>query len=112
MRHLPVIAFLLCLSPSALSDEPGKPIFARLCVSCHGLDGSGNPEKAKVLKIDPQLLNLGRKEAAHLTRAELRTILLKGKNKMPAYEKKLKPGEWEPILDYVEKLIHSLRGKK
>jgi cytochrome c5 len=112
MHTFATLVFLCVLSSLAQADPPGKSTFERLCVSCHAHDGRGNPEKARALKIDRALLNLGRKETETLSRDDLRAILLRGKNKMPAYEKKLKPPEVEPVLDHALQLASALRGQK
>jgi mono/diheme cytochrome c family protein len=110
MRAL-LLAFVIAF-PAAASAEDAKPAYDKMCASCHGADGTGNPAKAKVLKIDPELLNLGRPEAAGLSRDELKDRLLNGKAKMPAYAKKLKAEQVEPMLDYVMQLAAAIRGEK
>ncbi len=119
IMHVPtrrrLITFLIAVMPVFVSTgarADGKATYDRLCASCHAADGRGNPEKAKALEIDPELLNLGRPAAADLTREELRTILLEGKDKMPAYEQKLKPAEVDPVLDYAIELARKIRGRR
>jgi mono/diheme cytochrome c family protein len=110
---LAVTATLVGASGAASAQAvDAKAVYKKLCASCHGPDGRGNPAKAKILKIDPKLLDLGRPESANLTRDQLKTILLKGKNKMPAYEKKLKPAEVDPVLDFAIELAKAIRGGK
>jgi hypothetical protein len=46
-----------------------------------------------------------------MTRDELKTRLLAGKGKMPAYEKKLQPADVDPVLDYAIELAKAIRGK-
>jgi mono/diheme cytochrome c family protein len=75
-----------------------------MCKSCHGENGRGVAAKATVLKIEPKLLDLARPEAATLTLDERREALLHGKGKMPAYGKKLKPEEIDPLLAYAAEL--------
>jgi mono/diheme cytochrome c family protein len=114
MRTVLAAVLTLALIPTvaAAHDPTAKTNYDKMCKSCHGDDGRGNPAKAKALKIDAEKLNLGREEAAHLSRDELSEILLKGKAKMPGYEKKLKPEEVGPLLDYVSGLADAIRGKK
>jgi mono/diheme cytochrome c family protein len=81
-----------------------------MCASCHGPDGRGNAKKAKALKIDPELLNLGRPGAATLSREELRAIFLDGRGKMPAYEQKLEPAAADAVLDHALELAKRIRG--
>ena len=110
MKRL-MFAVVLLLPAAGLAAD-GKAVYEKTCASCHGPDGKGNAEKAKVLKLDPASLNLGRPEGKDLSRDQLKQILLDGKEKMPAYAKKLKPDEVDPVLDYTIGLAKALRGEK
>ncbi len=85
-----IVVLVSLLSSHALAQQ-AQPLFKRHCASCHGVDGKGSAEQAKMLKVDPKLLDLTRPEAAALSPEERRNIVLKGKDKMPAYEQKKKP---------------------
>jgi len=98
----------LATACAAAGQAQGKKTYDKLCASCHGAEGRGNAEKAALLKIEPRLLDLSRPEAANLPRDSLRKILLEGKGKMPAYRKKLKANEVDPVLDFA---ISLARGK-
>ena len=104
------LVFVLASHTSASAD--GKATYDRLCASCHGADGRGNREKAKALKIEPTLLDLGRPDGASLGRDQLRVILLQGKDKMPAYQQKLEPAEVDAVLDYAIELAKKIRGQQ
>lgn len=106
------VILLVELESASAQVPAGKATYERLCVSCHGADGAGNPEKAKALKIDAALLNFGRPEVVGLSREERRKIVLTGKDKMPAYAKKLKPHEIDPVLDYSIELARKLCAPK
>jgi mono/diheme cytochrome c family protein len=99
----------LAAAPVLAADAPAAPAgqatYERLCKSCHGDNGRGNPAKATALKLEPELLNLARPEALAMTREERRKVLLEGKGKMPAYGKKLQPADVDPLLDHVDALI-------
>jgi mono/diheme cytochrome c family protein len=111
MHKLLIAAVMLLALPSvALAD--GKEVYDKMCASCHGADGRGNEAKAKILKLDPATLNLGRPETAASTRDQLKDILVKGKAKMPAYEKKLAAADVDPVLDHAMKLAAAIRGAK
>jgi mono/diheme cytochrome c family protein len=107
-----MIAFALLLAAPAVAHADGKASYTKLCKSCHGADGKGNPEKAKVLKIDPQLLNLGREETKNLTDAELEAIVKDGKKKMPSYKKKLDAAETKAVIEYAKQLAAAIRAGK
>ena len=66
MKRL-VLAVVILL-PAGVFAADGKATFDKMCASCHGADGKGNPDKAKVLKIDAALLNLGRPETKDTSR--------------------------------------------
>lgn len=101
------LAFALALvSPGAArADVPGT--YGKMCASCHGADGHGNAAKAKTLKIEPTLLDLGREEARGISRDEKRKILVEGKAKMPGYASKVAAAEIDPLLDYSLGLVAS-----
>lgn len=108
-----VLGLSLAAAPTMAiaQSSPGKAIFEKNCASCHGADGKGNEAKAKVLKIDPAILNLGRDEVASQTRDEKKTITSNGKAKMPAYAKKLSPADLDAVTDHTMELIKAIRGK-
>ncbi len=95
------LALLMSVAPptatasAAGTAGPRDPqaIWDKLCKSCHGTDGKGVAAKATTLKIDAVLLNLGREGTEKMTRDELKTIVLDGKEKMPAYKTKVKEDE-------------------
>ena len=113
---LGLLAFGAPQPVASAADVPAprdaQAIWDKLCKSCHGTDGKGVEAKAKVLKIDATLLDLGREGTEKLTRDDHRTIVLEGKEKMPAYAKKVKPEEVEPLLDFVEKLADEARKNR
>lgn len=91
----------------AAAAEGGADVQAKydkMCKSCHAENGKGNPVKAKILKIDAAKVDLTREEATKMSRDDMKKILLGGKDKMPAFEKKLAPEEVDPMLDLVQKL--------
>ena len=93
----------LTLAPLAHADDASAKLYQSKCVACHGADGAGNTPGGKALKVvafsDP--------EVQKQSDADLTTIIAKGKNKMPAYEKSLKPDEIKGLVAYVREL-----GKK
>jgi mono/diheme cytochrome c family protein len=113
MHFAAAVAAMSVLAASvARADVPPKRLYAKYCASCHGADGSGNSEMATgTLQLPADKLNLGRAEAAGITRDQKREILLNGKGKMPAYDKRLAPDQVDPVLDYTLQLTDALRKK-
>ena len=81
-------------SPLVAAGDAGATFKAK-CAMCHGADGSG-----KALK----LRELGSPEVQKQSDAELNDIVTKGKNKMPAFGKSLKPDEVSGLVAYVRDL--------
>jgi mono/diheme cytochrome c family protein len=90
------VIFLLGLP--ARAQETSETLFKGKCGMCHGPDGAGKTMMGEKLKIpDLQSADVQRK-----TDADLKAIIIKGKNKMPAYETKLSK-------EQVDKLVAHLR---
>lgn len=108
-------ALMASVAPPAIASAgdaaPRDPqaLWDKLCKSCHGADGKGVATKAATLKIDPVLLNLGREGTDKLTREELKTIVLDGKEKMPAYKTKVKPEEIDALVELAETIAAGAR---
>jgi cytochrome c6 len=87
----------------ASAQSEAEKTYKAKCAACHGADGSGNTPAGKTLKVvafsDP--------DVQKQSDADFTAIVAKGKNKMPAYEKSLKPDEIKRLVDYVREL-----GKK
>lgn len=83
---------------SVLNEEKfkkGKEIFSQNCSSCHGESAKG--------KIGPPLNTTKIVEAIKETEegSEVETTILKGKGKMPSFEKKLTHQEIHSLLYYL-----------
>lgn len=78
-----------------------KKIYDAKCATCHGKDGKGKAAMAKMFKVSPSALDLTSTEVFGTKDEEFLKIIAKGKNKMPAYEKQLKSGEIESVLQYI-----------
>jgi mono/diheme cytochrome c family protein len=107
-----IIFALLLTHPAAAAHADGKAVYDKSCKSCHAEDGKGNAKMAGNLKIDAGLLNLGRDEIKDLTRDQLKAIVSDGKEKMPAYGKKLAGADLDAALDYAMELAKTIRGGK
>jgi len=85
---------------SVAQTGPGEDIYRAKCASCHGLDGAGQTAMGRALKIR----DLRSEDVQKQTDADLIRILAKGKNKMPAFDGKLKKEQIEQLVVYLREL--------
>lgn len=85
-------AFHLGLAQSHESRSDGKELFEHKCKRCHGKDGTKGLFGAKNLQL------------SRLQDSDLTTIISKGKNGMPRWEKRLSQQEIESVIVYVKTL--------
>jgi mono/diheme cytochrome c family protein len=92
------VAVMLCVPAKA--DEKSAALYKQKCAACHGVDGKGETATGKAMKIrsfaDP--------EVAKMSDDDLAGAIEKGKGKMPAYGKSLKPDEIKAMVTYVRSL--------
>ena len=85
------------------ADAGGKANYEKLCVSCHGADGKGNPAMAKV--FGEKELNIATKETAAKKDDELIKTITEGRGKMPASAAKtLSKEDQKAIIGHVRSL--------
>jgi mono/diheme cytochrome c family protein len=91
-------------SPSAWSADAkaGKATYDKLCASCHGADGKGNPAMTKAL--GEKGLNIVGKETKAKKDDELLKIIAEGAGKMPASGKGLSEQERKDVLAHTRSL--------
>src|SRR6201988_558452 len=95
-----VTAFaLLVLTSHANAQSEAEKTYKTKCVACHAADGSGSEVGKKLGTHDFHSSQVQGESEADLTQ-----IIAKGKNKMPAYEKSLKPDEIKRLAAYVGEL--------
>lgn len=80
----------------------GKVTYEKLCVSCHGPDGKGNPAMTKV--FGEKELNIATKATSQKKDQELVKLLTDGRGKMPALGKGLSKQEQKDLLTYMRSL--------
>lgn len=97
---LMVLVAGLMLPSFALAADTGPELFAAKCAVCHGKDGSGNTAMGKNLKLK----DLGSADVQKASDADLKTILEKGKGKMPAYGGKLSSTQIDDLVKFVRSL--------
>ena len=92
---------VLCLSgPETLAQNSGEATYKAKCAVCHGADGKGETPAGKNMKAG----SFADPEIAKKSDDELAAIIAKGKNKMPAYEKSLKPEQVKDLVGYIRSL--------
>jgi cytochrome c6 len=94
------IALLLFLSPSTRAQDTGESLFKGKCAMCHGLDGAGKTVMGEKLKV-PDLRSA---DVQKKSEAELKTLIAKGKDKMPAYETKMSKEQIDKLVEYIRDL--------
>ncbi|HKV26305.1 MAG TPA: cytochrome c [Candidatus Acidoferrum sp.] len=89
----------LC-GPAANAQSAGEKVYKAKCAMCHGADGKGETAAGKSTKARDFCSDEVQKE----TDEEWTAILVKGKNRMPAYDKKLTDAEIKDVISYVRRL--------
>jgi mono/diheme cytochrome c family protein len=82
--------------------KAGKANYDKLCVSCHGADGKGNP--AMIKAMGEKGLNLVSKEVQAKKDDDLLKVIVEGAGKMPASGKNLSKQEQKDVLAYTRSL--------
>lgn len=98
---LPVAFAAACLLASpARAQDVGEKVYKAKCASCHGADGAGATPAGKATKARDFCSDEVKKE----TDDEWTQIILKGKSKMPAYDKKITDAEVKDVVAYIRTL--------
>lgn len=95
-----VVAFGVAVWTMNAHAEDPAATYKSKCAMCHGADGKGDTPAGKKMGAHDFASN----EVEKQSDADLDQIIDKGKNKMPAYESKLKPEEIKDLVSYVRKL--------
>jgi cytochrome c6 len=95
--------FLFLGVPLAHGDEATSKLYGSKCAMCHGPDGKGDTPAGKANKI----VDLTSADVQKRSDEDLAETITKGKNKMPAYGKSLKPDQISGLVAYIRSL-----GKK
>ena len=73
-------AMLTSTTAWAADAAAGKTLFAAKCKTCHGAEGQGNPNLAKMMKVDIKALSAP--EIQSMSDADLKKAIKDGKGKM------------------------------
>jgi mono/diheme cytochrome c family protein len=93
------IAIVLFLPASAFADSASETLYKTKCAACHGPTGSGSAVGTKLGAHDFHSADVQGQSDAALT-----GIIANGKNKMPSYQKTLKPQEIAGLVAYIRSL--------
>ena len=93
-----VVGVIALCSTSAVAQDAAGTYKAK-CAMCHGADGKGSPIGLKMGAHD-----LTSADVQKETDAQLTETIIKGKNKMPAYEGKLKDTEIKDLVAFLRSL--------
>ena len=98
------VLLMIALAAGAVAQTtPAKDLFASKCAMCHGPDGSAQTTMAKNLKIR----DFHSADVQKQSDADLKTVITKGKGKMPAFEGKLTGEQIDQLVGYLREI-----GKK
>jgi cytochrome c6 len=99
-RKLPgILTIALLCSCSALGDS-GAEIYKKKCAACHGANGAGDTMIGKNLKIS----SLRLPEVQKRSDEELFKIVAKGRNRMPAFDRKLSREQIHDLVRHIRAL--------
>jgi mono/diheme cytochrome c family protein len=101
----PLVAVIVMTSgPSqsfSASASDVAAVYKAKCASCHGADGSGNTPAGK----KSGARDFKSAEVKGQSDAALLNVMLKGKNKMPGYEKSLGADQCKALVAYCRSLM-------
>ncbi|HTM38204.1 MAG TPA: cytochrome c [Terriglobales bacterium] len=95
-----VVAISLSLLALPAAAQDAAATYKAKCAMCHGADGKGDTPAGKKVGVHDFASDEVQKQSDN----DLGQIIFKGKNKMPAYESKLKPEEVKDLIAYIRKL--------
>lgn len=102
-----LLAFILFGNAPQGNAQASADLYKSKCATCHAIDGSGNVPAGKALKVrdirDP--------EVQKMTEEQMIEVTAKGKNKMPAYEKSLKPEQIKALVAHMRELAKKEKPK-
>ena len=104
LRQLSVVTILVtgvfAFSKIGYADDATAALYKSKCQACHGADGVGGTAIGKKLGAK----DFHAPEVAKLSDDELFEVTKKGKNKMPAYDKKLTDDQIKDLVKYIHTL--------
>lgn len=95
-----VLTVAVALCAPAKADDKSPALYKQKCAACHGTDGKDDTPAGKSIKVR----SFGDPEVAKMSDDELAGAIEKGKGKMPAYGKSMKPDEIKAMVTYIRSL--------
>jgi len=95
-----LVTSVLGLWTLSSAAQDAAATYTSKCKMCHGADGKGDTPVGKKMGIR----DLTSADVQKASDAELTGIIKKGKNKMPAYDGKLKDSEIKDLVAYIRKM--------
>ena len=92
------VGLVLSSTPAAADDAAGT--YKAKCSACHGADGKGETAIGKKMGMK----DLASPEVQKMSDDELTAVIADGKDKMPSYNKSLKPEQIKELVDYIRSL--------
>ncbi len=96
---LAIILLALLFSTYTLADS-GADTYKTKCAACHAANGAGDTMLGKNLKLRA----LGSADVQKQSDDELATIVRKGKNRMPSFDRKLSRDQIGDLVKYIRSL--------
>jgi len=95
-----VLLMIAFAANAVAQNTPAKDLFASKCAMCHGPDGSAQTTMAKNLKIR----DFHSADVQKQSDVDLKTVIAKGKGKMPAFDGKLTGGQIDQLVSYIREI--------
>jgi cytochrome c6 len=91
---------MIALPIASIAADESADLFKSKCAMCHGPDGAGKTMMGEKLKIP----DLRAAEVQKKTDVDLKAVIAKGKDKMPAYDAKLSKEQIDKLAAYIRDL--------
>jgi mono/diheme cytochrome c family protein len=96
-----VLPLIIASAVTAVAQNaPAKDLFVSKCAICHGADGSAKTPMGKNLKIR----DFHSPDVQSQSDADLKTMITKGKGKMPAFDGKLTGEQIDLLIGHIREI--------
>ena len=92
-----LVVLITSLPFAAYGAEEGAALYKAKCALCHGATGDGDTPMGKKLTLK----KLSSPEVQKISDADMLTLITKGKNKMPGFDKKLTVDQIKAVIAHV-----------